>query len=101
AEMATLIPFASTISNLEDTRRNLESTDAAKTAALLDALAKSVTDLQKSLEAASTPKPKRTIANRAARTIAQLRTTLKNWYNFHAGYDPMFSWWNQLPSLSR
>ena len=42
AEMAALLPFAKTISDLEDSRRRLESIDAAKTAALLDELAKAI-----------------------------------------------------------
>ncbi|HLA94228.1 MAG TPA: DUF885 family protein [Pyrinomonadaceae bacterium] len=93
AEMAQLIPFAKTISDLEDTRRNLEPIDAAKTAALLDELAKTISATQMSDAA----KPKRTVAMRAARTVGQLRTTLRNWYNYHAGYDPTFTWWNESP----
>ena len=95
AEMSSLIPFANTISDLEDSRRRLESTDGAKAAATLDELARSIVALPKSLDASS--KPKRTVAARASRTVAQLRTTLRNWYNFHAGYDPQFTWWNEQP----
>ena len=95
AEMAPLIPFANTISELEDARRRLESVDGAKAAATLDGLARTLSSLPRTLE--STSKPKRTVAARAARTVQQLRTTLKNWYNFHAGYDPQFTWWNERP----
>ena len=42
-------------------------------------------------------KPKRTVANRAARTVQGLRNTLKNWYSFYNGYDPLFTWWNAEP----
>lgn len=95
AEMATLIPFAKTISDLEDTRRKLESIDPAKTAALLDELARTIAANPKAID--SSAKPKRTVAARAARTAQQLRSTLRNWYNFHAGYDPTFTWWNEQP----
>jgi uncharacterized protein (DUF885 family) len=95
AEMSPLIPFAKTISDLEDTRRKLETIDAAKTAALLDELTRTIGSTQKSVEGAA--KPKRTVAMRAARNVGQLRTTLRNWYNYHAGYDPMFTWWNEQP----
>ncbi len=95
AEMAELIPFASTISDLEDARRRLESIDGAKAAATLDILARTVNSLPRSIEASA--KPKRTVAARASRTVQQLRTTLRNWYNFHAGYDPQFTWWNEQP----
>jgi uncharacterized protein (DUF885 family) len=96
SEMEGILPFARTISDLEDTRRRLETIDPAKTAALLTDLSKKINDTQKALEASS-DKPKRTVANRAARTLAGLRTTLRNWYNFHYAYDPVFTWWNAEP----
>lgn len=42
-------------------------------------------------------KPKRTVANRAARTVDSLRRTLKNWFTFYNAYDPMFTWWCSSP----
>ncbi len=96
-EMAALMPFAKTISDLEDQRRRLESIDAAKTAALLDALAKQIVATQKEIESGKITKPKRTVANRAVRTLAGLRQTLRSWFNFHNLYDPTFTWWNKKP----
>ncbi len=95
-EMSVLLTFAKTINDLEDTRRKLETIDSAKTAALLNDLNKQIQTLQKSVEA-NANKPKKTVANRAARTVGSLRNTLRNWYNFHNGYDPMFTWWNAEP----
>src|SRR5205823_3785116 len=97
AEMADLMPFARTISDLEDARRKLETIDSAKTAVLLTDLAKQIAVTQKSFEGPSAVKPKRTVANRAAQTVARLRITLRNWYTFHNLYDPMFTWWNAEP----
>ncbi|HVF30977.1 MAG TPA: DUF885 family protein, partial [Pyrinomonadaceae bacterium] len=98
SEMAPILPFAKTISDLEDTRRRLESIDAAKSATTLTELAKQINDTQKRLDAGE--KPKRTVAYRAVRTLAGLRQTLRNWYNFHTGYDPVFTWWNAEPYKS-
>lgn len=95
-EMAEFIPFAGTIADMEDARRKLESIDPARTAALLNDLNKQIMATQKGFDE-NKNKPKRTVANRAARTVNNLRNTLKNWYNFHAGYDPVFTWWNQQP----
>ena len=95
SEMTALIPFAKTISDLEDSRRRLESPDGAKMAATLDELARDISALPRTID--SSVKPKRTVAARAARTVQQLRVTLRNWYNFHAGYDPQFTWWNEQP----
>ncbi len=97
AEMATLIPFAKTISDLEDSRRKLETIDSAKMAALLNELAKTIAQTQKDIETGKTPKPKRTVANRAVRTIATLRFTLQRWNTFYNLYDPTFTWWNAEP----
>jgi uncharacterized protein (DUF885 family) len=96
-EMAALLPFAKTISDLEDQRRRLESLDPAKTAALLDALARQVVDAQKDIEAGKITRPKRTVASRTVRTISGLRNTLRGWYSFHNLYDPTFTWWNKKP----
>ena len=96
-EMAPLIPFAKTITDLEDTRRKLEFADPAKTATLLDALGKQILATQKSFEAPNAIKPKRTVANRAARTVDGLRRTLRGWYTFYNSYDPVFTWWNESP----
>ena len=97
AEMASLILFSRTISDLEDTRRTLKDLDPAKAAVILNELAKQIATAQKSLEDASTQKPKRTVANRAARTVNELRNTLKRWYTFYNAYDPMFTWWCESP----
>lgn len=99
-EMAPLIPFARTITDLEDARRRLEFADAAASASLLNDLAKQIVDTQKAFEGASAVKPKRTVAYRAARTIASLRDTLKRWYTFYDGYDPNFTWWCESPYKS-
>ena len=96
-ETSALLPFAKTISDLEDTRRKLESVDSAKTAALLNELNTQIQVTQKGIEENRIAKPKRTAANRAAQTVASLRQTLKNWFTFHNGYDPLFTWWNGEP----
>ncbi|HRH40752.1 MAG TPA: DUF885 family protein [Pyrinomonadaceae bacterium] len=97
AEMSSIIPFAKTISDLEDSRRKLETIDSAKTAALLNDLVKTIQQTQKDIESGKIAKPKRTVANRAVRTIASLRQTLQRWNTFYTGYDPVFTWWNTEP----
>ncbi|MBV9215112.1 MAG: DUF885 domain-containing protein [Acidobacteria bacterium] len=97
AEMAPLIPFARTISDMEDTRRTLKDLDSAKAAATLNDLAKQISATQASFSAPNATKPKRTVANRAARTVDGLRRTLGNWYRFYNLYDPVFTWWNESP----
>jgi uncharacterized protein (DUF885 family) len=95
-EIAPLLPFAQTLMNLEEARKRMEKMDAPKTAALLNQLNKQLAELQKSMEAGLKAEPdkiKKTVANRAAVTVNNLRNTLKGWYGFYNGYDPMFTWW--------
>src|SRR5690606_17915358 len=39
----------------------------------------------------------RIIAYRAAGAVTQLGRTLDRWFRFHAGYDPLFTWWATEP----
>ncbi len=97
-EVKSLVPFAAVLMALEDARRRMEPMDSPKTAALLTRIAKEIEETRKSLDVSLKPdsktaKPKRTIANRAAAIIIDLRNTLKNWFGFYNGYDPVFTWW--------
>ncbi|HVG18025.1 MAG TPA: DUF885 family protein [Blastocatellia bacterium] len=104
AEAAQLVPFAEAITGLEDARRRLERVDAEKVAALLTRLGRQVEETRKAVEAGldnqakgesrgAAIKAKKTVANRAAVILNGLRATLKNWFGFHNGYDPVFTWW--------
>ena len=59
AEMAPLMPFARTITDLEDNRRKLESVDPPKLAALLNDLGKQIAATQKSYEETSPLHPQK------------------------------------------
>lgn len=100
AEMESLIPFAKELMELEDARRRMDTMDSAKTAAMITRVNKQIENTRKTVEASLKPeakdkaaKPKKTVANRAVLTINNLRNTLRNWFGFFNGYDPMFSWW--------
>jgi len=109
-EIQPLIPFARTIIDFEETRRRMEPMDSAKAAATLTDLKKQVDDTRKAFElgmrpdrggdgggAANPLRVKKTVANRAVGAINGLRNTLRNWYTFYNGYDPVFTWWNDEP----
>jgi len=107
ADIAALTPFASTITDLEDARRRMDAIDSPKTAALLTKLAKQIDATSKAVEAGLKPdakadaiKVKKTVANRSVAAINSLRTTLRNWFGFYNGYDPMFTWWVGEPYKS-
>ncbi|MGI8783622.1 MAG: DUF885 family protein [Acidobacteriota bacterium] len=124
AEAAALVPFGQTITDLEEARRRMEPIDPAKVAAALTGLNKQIEANRKAIEAGlkkdtktegatdgktdNKPdgndsakvdpiKAKKTVANRAALATTTLRNTLKNWYSFYYGYDPVFTWWAEAP----
>jgi uncharacterized protein (DUF885 family) len=107
-EMEPLIPFARTLIALEDDRRALKQVDQQRVAATLHEVLQQVQSTRKLVEAGlkgegkGLPKGhpaalKKTVANRAFEALGSLRTMLKNWYTFHQGYDPLFSWWVESP----
>ncbi|HEV7398024.1 MAG TPA: DUF885 family protein [Pyrinomonadaceae bacterium] len=114
AEIEPLVPFATAITSLEETRRRMEPMDSAKVAALLTDLRKQIDERRKQVEAGLKTlgsrasdekgeekieplKAKKTSANREVLVIGGLKTALKNWYTFYDGYDPVFTWWNEEP----
>lgn len=94
AEIAPLIPFAKIAIELEESRRRMESMNAEKAAGSLDALARQA---KAALAEAPRAKIDPLSANRASAAITALRATLKEWFGFYNGYDPMFTWWAAEP----
>jgi uncharacterized protein (DUF885 family) len=94
ADIAPLLPFAPTLLNLEEARRRLERVDAVKAAGLLSAVKKQIDRAAKALD--DTPAAADQ-ATPAVEAVARLRRTLKSWHGFYYGYDPVFSWWVDLP----
>jgi uncharacterized protein (DUF885 family) len=100
AEIAAFAPFAQTIIDLAEARRRMEKIDSAKIAATLNELNKQIEAARRSVESGSRDeegKAKRTVANRAAVTVASLRNTLRTWFDYYNGYDPLFTWWIAEP----
>ena len=108
AEVTPLLPFRDALQALHDTRRDLETINPQATAKAIAALTRQIDSLRTLLEPSArgdsaarpravAPKVSRTVANRAADQLDQLRATLGSWYRFHGGYDPGFSWWMKDP----
>jgi uncharacterized protein (DUF885 family) len=99
AEIASLVPFAQPIFDLEDSRRRLEQSDWSKVAGTLARLKGQIADARRQVEAGhkSESAPTKTVANRAAGMVDSLRGILRNWHGFYNGYDPGFTWWMEAP----
>ena len=93
-EIAPLIPFAQPIVAFEEARRVMEPPDSQKAAATLSAMPKQIADLEKN---GPELHPSKSAANRAAAAVASLRSTLRSWFAYYNGYDPLFTWWVAEP----
>jgi uncharacterized protein (DUF885 family) len=104
-EMRPLIPFARRIQELQETRRERKDVEAQPAAQTLAELATEVEELTEKLKAEARrgggkveiPGVTPVIAFRAAGQIDGLRQTLREWYSFYSGYDPIFTWWARVP----
>ncbi len=109
AEVLPVLPFYDALLALHDARRDLETVDAPSVAKRIAAITSQIDSLRALLEPSArsdtatgkprvpAPKVTRTVANRAAEQLDQLRGNVGTWYRFHAGYDPLFSWWIGSP----
>ena len=100
AEIADLIPFAPAIVELKEARQRVDPLDASAAASALEQIYKQMEDLSKRINEPAKGaeiKVEKTAAFRAARTVDRLRDTLKAWFEFYNGYDPLFTWWVTEP----
>jgi hypothetical protein len=108
SETAPLIPFRDRMLALQDDRRSLKTIDQSALARTVADLARQVDSLRALFEPAPpsrdsgrarpvAPRVSRTVANRAADDLENLRRVMQGWYRFYDGYDPLFSWWNKNP----
>jgi len=97
-EIDGLVGFRGVIIELAEARRALEPIDS-------EAIARSLTDLARAIEVhhdrvkdedAEGAFPP-TIAKRGADRVASLARSLRSWYRFYNGYDPLFTWWVEKP----
>jgi hypothetical protein len=123
AQLTPLFPFARTIQQLQERRRDRLDIDALQAAQTLDDVLEVVKRLTAALDSGSArPAELRAItsdiAARAVRFLGAttaadsaatragfgaptaaptLRATLDSWYSFYFGYDPLFTWWVRKP----
>ncbi len=112
AEQAALMPFADRLLTLMDDRREMKKVDGQTVARVLAQVTRAVDSIRVLLETPAgrggagadmptagmlVPRVSRTVANRAAEVLDQLRNQVGSWYRYYQGYDPMFTWWVENP----
>jgi uncharacterized protein (DUF885 family) len=95
-EMQPFLGFAPRATALVEAPRGTGQQDCEHDAAELDALRTALVEARK--QAAEVAKGSRkSVANRAAGAVDNLREALEEWYRFRSGYDPAFDWWAKKP----
>lgn len=98
-----LVPFAPSIVSLSDAQLRIADLDPQKAAGELVTIAKQVDQIRDQLEAGlkSTQRGGMLVpaedAKTAAAAVDALRSSLATWFNFYNGYDPLFTWWTDMP----
>lgn len=95
-EMTPLLPFAAAVRELQERRRQLDIPMPDSAARVLARVTAQVTDAKKAVEDGKLTAT-RIVAHRAATEAGALRDLLRRWYEYHAGYDPLFTWWAKSP----
>lgn len=100
AEIVPLLPFAQTITDLAEARRQMQKIDSQKAATQLNDLTKMIDAARRSLDGSLRAEPgriKKSTGNRAVAAVGSLRGALRQWYGYYNGYDPLFTWWVEEP----
>lgn len=98
-EVADMLPFQKDIIDWADAKRELKPVDAEKAAARINEMSAELKAVRQKLEEKDKASPIRTtLCFRAANYTDQLRESLKDWYEYGAGYDPEFTWWLKQPT---
>jgi uncharacterized protein (DUF885 family) len=95
-EYADFVPFRDIIVQLSEANRAMEPVNPRTAAEQLVEIADRVDELSERIRSGELSTSK-VIANRAVSGIDALRRALRNWHQFHDGYDPLFSWWTKVP----
>ncbi|MFV1988753.1 MAG: DUF885 domain-containing protein [Gemmatimonadota bacterium] len=105
-EMQEFVPFTSTIVDLEERRRARDPVQSEEAAQQLADMPDLIAETRAALEAriqrvdtgeAGAEELSKIVALRSASALDQLGRRLTSWYEHYAGYDPLFTWWNEDP----
>lgn len=92
AQALTVVPFAPKIVQLVEARIRTEEMDAQRAAGTINDITKELARLT-----ATPPRVGREQAILGANAVDQVRAISTEWFTFYNGYDPLFTWWMELP----
>jgi len=107
AEVSETLPFREPLQRLEAGRWRQETVDPRAAATVLDDASRAVREVRRRLDKAKNPTDEKNEATplsvspiaavRTAGMLDALRGSLKEWFSFHDGFVPEFSWWVRQP----
>ncbi|MGH9657439.1 MAG: DUF885 family protein [Bryobacteraceae bacterium] len=92
-ETKALVPFASAIEALKEARQRVDPLEPSQAATTVVNLNRQIDEVTRWINKGESLKIEKTVASRAARSVESLRESLRQWYQFYQGYDPLFGWW--------
>jgi uncharacterized protein (DUF885 family) len=99
-ETKPYLPFEPIILNLEFNRQEMQPLQPQDAAQKLAQLTRDITSVQRQLEeqvkkplSIAAGQQRKIAGGRALLELNSLRNTMRTWFTFYNGYDPMFTWW--------
>jgi hypothetical protein len=96
AHMEPLLPFIASIIRLCELRQAMVPIQPKLVAQEINQVSMQITDIEEKVRTAQIALEK-SISLRAAKTVDNLRSHLKEWFDYFNGYDPLFTWWVGKP----
>jgi hypothetical protein len=105
AQLSPLIPFGPALVGLVEARIRIEDMDAERAAGVVDRATRELAAVRARVNVGiggpdsgvTALRVSREQATSAAIATETLRANLANWFTFYNGYDPLFTWWMNLP----
>ena len=105
AQTSALVPFGPDLVGLVEARIRIEDMDAEREAGVVDRSTRAIAAIRARINAGiggpdtgtSALRVSRAQATDAAFAVETLRANMADWFTFYNGYDPLFTWWMNLP----
>lgn len=96
AALTPIVPFSRELVEIYEARVRVDNMDAQASAGRITKVHKDIAALRGKVEA-GTLQIAPDLARQAAAATDGLRTSMAEWFGFYNEYDPLFTWWMNLP----
>jgi uncharacterized protein (DUF885 family) len=96
ATLTPVVPFAAELIEIYEARVRVDNMDAQAAAGRITKVHKDIAALRAKIDA-GTIRIAPDLARQAAAATDGLRTSMAEWFSFYNEFDPLFTWWMNLP----